>query len=454
MLLALIASIAAILQLAAGQPFDLQAALAAAQPGDTIVVPAGRYAGPLVIDTPVTLVGAPGERPVIDAGGKGSVITVNAPDVTIRGFEIRGSGASLDREDAGITGLAGGLTAEDNHLEDVLFGIYLKDAPNSVIRGNQIAGKSLEMGVRGDGLRLWYSAGSLVENNHVSDSRDMIVWYSPGSTVRGNTVERSRYGLHFMVNEDVLIEENILRDNSVGIYLMYGDGYTVRNNLLFNNRGQSGYGLGLKDVDNVLVDGNYFVANRIGIYNDHSPLAPAATARTEDNLFAYNDIALWMLPLVENNTLTGNVFQENGEQVALAGEGVLRNNNWSEAGRGNYWSDYAGYDANGDSVGDVPYVAQSLYEDLLAKNPQLRLFQLSPATDAIDLAAKAFPLFQPRPKMADEHPLMAPPVLPDVPGLTPPPLAANLLVAAGMLLLAAGILVLGTRRSWRMVGDR
>ena len=225
--------------------------------------------------------------------------------------------------------------------------------------------------------------------------------------------------------------------------------YTVRNNLLFNNRGQSGYGLGIKDVDNAVVEGNYFVANRVGIYNDHSPLAPGATTRTEDNLFAYNDIALWMLPLVEHNTIAGNVFQENGEQVALAGEGVLHNNSWSEAGRGNYWSDYAGYDANGDAVGDVPYVAQSLYEDLLAKNPELRLFQLSPATDAIDLAARAFPLFQPRPKMADEHPLMAPPALPTVPGLAPPPLAANLAVAAGMLLLAGLLLVLGTRRSWR-----
>lgn len=446
---ALIAVILAVFPFSALQPFDLQAALAGAQTGDTIVVPAGSYAGPLVIDTPLTLIGAPGERPVIDGGGQGSVITINAPDVTIRGFDIRGSGASLDREDSGITSLAARTVVEDNHLEDVLFGIYLQNAPDSVVRGNTIVGKPLEMGVRGDGLRLWYSAGSLVENNRVHDSRDMIVWFSPGSVVRGNTVEGSRYGLHFMVNEDVLIEENILRDNSVGIYLMYGDGYTVRNNLLFNNRGQSGYGLGLKDADNVVVDGNYFVANRIGVYNDHSPLAPGATTRTEDNLFAYNDIALWMLPLVENNTIAGNAFQENGEQVALAGEGVLHNNNWSEAGRGNYWSDYAGYDANGDSVGDVPYVAQSLYEDLLAKNPELRLFQLSPATDAIDLAARAFPLFQPRPKMADEHPLMAPPALPTVPGLTPPSTAANLAVAAGMLLLAGLVLVLGTRRSWR-----
>ena len=43
------------------------------------------------------------------------------------------------------------------------------------------------------------------------------------------------------------------------------------------------------------------------------------------------------------------------------------------------------------------------------KHPALRLFQLSPAADALDLAAKAFPLFQPQPKMADPYPLMAPP---------------------------------------------
>lgn len=433
---------------AQSQPFDLPAALAAARPGDTVVVPPGVYAGPLLVTVPGLTLEGQGQA-VIDGGGQGDVVTITAPDVTLRGFEIRNSGASLDREHAGITGTAPRLTVEDNRLEDVLFGIYLKNAPGSVVRNNMVHGKDLEMGVRGDGLRLWYCADSLLEGNHVTDSRDMIVWFSPNTIVRGNTVERSRYGLHFMVNENDIAEDNVLRDNSVGIYLMYGSNYTVRNNLLYNNRGQSGYGLALKEVNDALVEGNYIVANRVGVYNDNSPLNPGATVAFDHNLLAYNDIGLMYFPLVRGNSFTENAFHENGEQVAIQGEGELKGNYWFVNDRGNYWSDYAGFDADGDQIGDIPYKSQSLYEDLMESYPELRLFQLSPASDAINLAARAFPIFLPRPNMADDRPLMAPPALPGVRGLDQPPVTANLGAALGMLAVAGLVLALGLNTSFR-----
>lgn len=426
-------------------PFDLAAALAAAAPGATVVVPAGIYAGPLQITKPVVLVGQ--DAPVIDGGGVGDVITIQAPNVTIRGFVIRNSGASLDREHAGITGLAANATLENNRLENVLFGIYLKNAPGSVVRDNLVLSKDLEIGRRGDGLRLWYCDHCVVEGNTVHGSRDVIIWYAPHTVVRNNIVEESRYGLHFMSTDDLLVENNIVRGNSVGIYVMYGSGFIVRNNLLYDNRGPSGYGLGLKDVDNFVAEGNRLVNNRVGLYADIAPRASAVTARFAHNLFAYNEIGVMLLPLVQHNFYVGNIFQDNHEQVTISGGGELVGNAWSEAGRGNYWSDYAGFDADANGIGDLPYRVQSLYEDLLQSYPELRLFQLSPATQALDLAAKAFPIFQPKPKLVDEHPLTTPPALATVPGLPTTPWLSNLVATVALLVCALLILGWATRKT-------
>lgn len=441
LLLTLLASVTA----AQSAPFDLAAALAAAQPGDTIVVPPGVYAGPVVIDVPgLTLEGQEGA--VIDGGGLGDVVTITAPDVTLRGLTIRHSGKSLDREHAGITGKAPRLLIENNRLENVLFGIYLKEAPDSVLRNNRVTGMDLPISRRGDGVRIWQSPGALVEGNYVYDTRDVVMWFASDAVLRGNVIENGRYGLHFMFSDNQTVEENILRSNSVGAYLMYSRGLTMTNNLLLDNYGPSGYGVALKDVDDVHAAGNRIVNNRVGIYVDNSPREGDAFVIFEDNLTAYNEIGIEMLPSVSRNVYTNNIFQENREQVAIAGGGELRGNDWARDGWGNYWSDYAGFDADGDLVGDLPYRSTSLYENLMEKYPDLRLFQLSPATDALDLAARAFPLFQPRAKMADEFPLMTPPEPAAVPGVPEPPLLINLAAALGMLALAGVVLFLGIRR--------
>jgi nitrous oxidase accessory protein len=119
--------------------FDLREALERAPVGSTIRIPAGVHAGGVSIDRPLSLIGDPGA--IIDGGGRGDALTITAPDVTVRGLTIRHTGKSLDRENAGVTVLAPRATLEDNVLHDVLFGIYLKQAPGSVIRNNRIGGK-------------------------------------------------------------------------------------------------------------------------------------------------------------------------------------------------------------------------------------------------------------------------------------------------------------------------
>ena len=42
-------------------------------------------------------------------------------------------------------------------IDNCLFGIDLKQSSDNIVRGNKIRSKDRELGVRGDGLRLWYS---------------------------------------------------------------------------------------------------------------------------------------------------------------------------------------------------------------------------------------------------------------------------------------------------------
>jgi nitrous oxidase accessory protein len=424
------------------QGFDLHAAIANARDGDTIQIPAGRYSGPIVIDKAISLV-AREDGVIIENDGTGDVIRITAPGVTVRGLTVRNSGKSLDRENAGITVLAPHTVIEDNTLEDVLFGIYLKDAPDCIIRGNSVGGKDLSLARRGDGIRIWESHRTLIENNFVHDARDAVMWFSDDVILRNNRIVRGRYGLHFMYSDGNILEDNRLEHNSVGAFLMYSKGLVLKRNVFAYSRGPSGYGVGLKDLDGVTAESNYFIGNRIGLQLDNSPSAVDVHDTFTNNVFAYNDIGVAFLPSVKRNHFVGNNFVDNIEQVAVMGSGEFTGNDFTVDGRGNYWSDYAGYDADESGVGDLPYVSESLFENLMDREPKLRLFLFSPAQQAIEAAAKAFPIVKPVPKFIDTAPLMTPVNVGWQPG--GPTNVRAMAVLSGALLALGGLVILGSR---------
>ncbi len=378
----------------------------AADPGSTIHVPAGIYTGNLIITKPITLDG--GDATVFDGLGQGTVIDVRAQRVTVRRCVIRASGKDVTGEPAAVRVSAGSATIESNTIEDALFGIDLRESPDSIIRDNSIRCKDLDPGRRGDGIRLWWSHGCVIEDNTVRGSRDMVFWYSENLRIRRNTVTDSRYGLHFMYSHDTVLEENVLTGNSVGIYLMYSNRITLRDNRLTNNRGASGYGIGLKDCDDITVTGNALLANRVGMYIDNSPSSIGSTGLFKSNMVAFNEIGLLATPNTHDNVFTRNSFVENEEPAATHGRGRLDSNVFAKDGAGNYWSDYAGFDLDHDGIGDLAYEPRSLFGAMLAREPNLRLFVHSPAQRAIEFTARALPELRPEPTLTDPSPLALP----------------------------------------------
>src|SRR5579884_326688 len=415
---------------------SISKAIEIANEGDTIEVKAGVYKERIVIDKPLKLIGI--NRPVIDGNGEGTVVLIKAPGCTFRGFWVKGSGESLNAEDAGISlDSASNSVIEDNHLEDVLFGIYVRNSPKSLIRGNVIVGKDLPIQDRGDGIHLWYSSEATVENNHVTRTRDLAIWFSSKTLVKNNRVEKGRYGLHYMRSDDNRFENNVFTDNSVGGFLMYSKGIEFYHNIFAHNQGTaSGYGVGFKDLDDVVAEENLFIDNRIGIYLDNSPHLIDSWNRIKRNVIAFNDVGASLMPSIERNAFSGNSFIENTEQIEVRGGGTLSGNKWFEDREGNYWSDYVGYDENRDGIGDVSYLAESLFESFIDRYPNLKVFILSPVSQAIEFASQAFPLIKPEPKVIDKYPLIHA-YIPDGFKTQQTRFSLGLLLASALLVLVA-----------------
>ena len=79
---------------------DLGRAVAAAAPAGALVLAAGTHAGRVTLDRPLTLSGEPGA--ILDGGGAGSVLTVDAAGATVTGLTIRASGSDRVAMDAGV----------------------------------------------------------------------------------------------------------------------------------------------------------------------------------------------------------------------------------------------------------------------------------------------------------------------------------------------------------------
>lgn len=412
----------------------------AASSGDVIDVPVGIYRGSLVLHKAVHLRGETSTddaRAIVNGEGIGTVLTITASGAIVENLVIRNSGNVIDREEGGIVvENASDVQIIGNRLENVLYGIRGVQANRLHLIDNYITGMDLHIARRGDGIRLWQSEECLVEGNTIEQARDAIFWFSDNTTVRGNKFRDSRYGVHMMYTDGMLIEDNYLKGNSVGAYLMYSANVRVRGNTFRLNRGPSGYGLALKDMDGVTVHDNYYIDNRVGLFFDNAPSRVDVTQEIERNVLAFNDIGVLMMPAVKRNLLRNNTFLDNLEQVGIKGGGSnpgdeLGGNEWD----GNFWSDYVGYDAASDSIGDLAYRSESLFERLIDQHPTLSLFHFSPAEEAIDLAARAFPVIKPKPKLTDAAPRIAPMLPTSAPMVEPVSNAMGWL--SGALLLGA-----------------
>ncbi len=381
----------------ADQP--LQAWLDTALPGTVLRLPAGTYRGPATINKPLTLEG--NQQVIIDAGGHGTVLTIKADHVTVRGLTLRGSGDSHDQLDGGIMAEGKALLIENIVFEDVLFGISLHKTTDSIVRHNRIRSRPVDSADRGDGIRLWYSTGNRIERNDIAQIRDITVSNSPHNRYIANTIRDSRRAFNFLFSHRSIIEGNRLEKNSTGIIALNSEGLIIRNNVILHAMDASGAGVALKETSAALIQGNEIIHCAHGIMAD-SPMNPLNRIVFIDNTIAHNITGIYFYGAKGGHIAINNTFKSNLWPVTIIGDGDPMNDVWW----GNSWDNYEGFDLDGDGFGDKPHELYAWADRIWLETPRATFFRNTPVLELLDFLERLAPFSTPSLILRDTAPRM------------------------------------------------
>ena len=202
------------------------------------------------------------------------------------------------------------------------------------------------------------------------DAGSVITTTADGCVIKGFVIEHSGGELSredsgiLLKSSNNRIEDNELRDILYGIYFYSSHHNTIRRNHIRGRReleeGDRGAGLHLWNSPSNIIEDNTFSEMRDGLYVQ-----------------------------LRRECLHGKQLCRQPESAAI--DWAKHDDEMIREGRGNFWSDYDGYDLNEDGRGDVPVKIQNVFEYLEGNHPRLRLFLDSPAARAMAVAEKTFP---------------------------------------------------------------
>lgn len=407
-----------------------RAAVAEARPGDTLELARGVHRGPLRILSPIVLRGEPGA--VVEGGGHGTVIEIGASGTQIERLQVRGAGKQVLTIDSGIHVLATGVTLRDLTLADVLYGIYGERADGLTVERCRLTGRvnPLDESGDGNGIHLWSCRDAAVRDCDVTHFLDGVyLSFADGARVETTRLhDQGRYGLHTMYCQQNAFVRDTLTRNAAGCAIMFSNHLEVASCSIVHNRGPRTYGLLLRDCSDGRFHDNQLVDNTVALFMDGSN-----RNRFEDNLVQDNGWGLLLFSSCAGNVVARNDFIHDDYPVAL--DMRHTDNAFDDGAHGNYWSDSAPYDLDGDGVSDVPYSPVTAFSFVSKQYPDLAVLSASPAVAALGVAERVFPALRPS-EAVDRFPRVRPARAPLRPAARPVPHAWGM--AGGFAALLAG----------------
>jgi parallel beta-helix repeat protein len=218
---------------------SIQSAIDAAEPGDYIEVYSGTYLENVFVYKALKIRGKfnGSSMPTIDAGGKGSAITLTVDGVLLEGLMMTNSSNGSGIEIASSNNTIIGNKASKNK-----FGIYAYNSKNNTITNNDLrynhyAGVELD-----DSVHNIMSSNNVNNNFYVISENSkkigvgIVLYNSSYNEIRDNIIEDNTLDAISTYNSNFnIIRDNVLRNNAVGIYLLDSNESQVDGNRVINN---------------------------------------------------------------------------------------------------------------------------------------------------------------------------------------------------------------------------
>ncbi|RAK18397.1 nitrous oxidase accessory protein [Anoxybacillus vitaminiphilus] len=359
---------------------SIQQTINKAKDGSTILVSPGIYKENLTITKTLTVIGENGA--VVDGGKQKNVITVTAPNVTIKGLTIQHSG-NIENNAGVFLDHTTNSVIEMNRIKNVKYGIYVEKGKGHQIHNNQISSFPIHFSRRGNGIHLFYTEDIAIKDNTIQNIQDGIYFdHSKKQHISKNSITQSRYGMHFMFSQAAAVAQNHLSSNMTGLMVMESSGLQFKNNEVKKHLDYRGYGALIYHSSSVDVTNNEFISNHTGF-----ALEETENVSIKNNLIAGNYIGIQMTgknqhSVISANNVVGNLVQfQPGQNSVKLDDGQY----------GNYWDDYSSYDLTNDGIGEIPYEPYTIYKNVKREVTYLPFFFESPAMKLWSATEKILP---------------------------------------------------------------